>query len=68
MADSKLKKALAADALVEVRVLSDCQFGLCGEVASIPAALVAEAKARVLVDDDPAAVAYAKANLIKSAE
>lgn len=47
----------------KVRVLSDCHVGLVGEVVEIPTELVAAAKARALVDDDPAAVAYAEEQL-----
>ena len=51
----------------KVRVLGDCAFGLCGEVADIPTDLVAAAKARALVDDDSAAVAYAEEQLAAAA-
>jgi hypothetical protein len=53
--------AAQAHGLVRVRVLADCAFGLVGEVAEIPAELVAAARARAQVDDDPTAVAYALA-------
>lgn len=46
-----------------VRVLSDCEFGLWGEVADIPRYLVASAKAACKVDDHPDAVAYAEQQL-----
>lgn len=46
--------------LVEVRILRDCTFGLCGEVAQIPAELVAAAEADGTVDGAASAVAYAK--------
>lgn len=52
---------MSKNKLVKVRVLRDCTFGLWGEVASIPTDLVAGAKAQAMVDDDPAAVAYAEA-------
>ena len=44
----------------KVRVLSDCQFGLVGEVAEIPTELVAQAEAAAKVDSHPDAVAYAE--------
>lgn len=47
-------------ALVKVRILTDCIFGLVGEVAEIPADMVARAKQLALVDDDPEAVRYAE--------
>ena len=53
-------KNTTADALVEVRVLRDCTYGLWGEVAKIPAELVATAEADGMVDSHPDAVAYAK--------
>ena len=62
-----MSKEKAKPALVKVRVLSDCAFGLVGEVAEIPFELVAAAKARAQVDDDPAAVAYAQVQLDASA-
>ena len=46
--------------LTKVRVLSDCAFGLCGEVAEVPTELVAQYEARAFVDSHPDAVAYAK--------
>lgn len=58
---SKNKNAPAeAGPLVEVRVLRDCTYGLWGEVAKIPAELVATAEADGMVDSHPDAVAYAK--------
>lgn len=51
----------------KVRVLSDCTFGLVGEIAEIPTELVAAAKAHAQVDDDPAAVAYAEEQLADAA-
>ena len=55
------KKNAPADAgMVEVRVLRDCTYGLWGEVAQIPADLVATAEADGMVDSHPDAVAYAK--------
>ena len=49
---------LAAD--VEVRVLFDCTYGKCNDVAKVPGVEIANAKADGLVDDTPEAVAYAR--------
>lgn len=43
---------------VKVRVLRDCVYGLCDEVATMDAALAASLEG--VVDADPAAVAYAE--------
>lgn len=51
----------AKEELVAVRVLSDCPFGLWGQVVELPREVVVQAKRMAWVDDDPAAVAYAKA-------
>lgn len=57
---AKEKSTAAAEATVKVRVLSDCAYGACGEVAMMPATELESAKARAMVDDDPDAVAYAE--------
>ncbi len=49
-----------------VRLLQDCQHGVCNDVAEIPATELKQLKADGVVDDDKAAVAYA-VNLKKSA-
>lgn len=43
---------------VKVRILRDCQYGKCDEVALMDAALAASLDG--VVDTDPAAVAYAE--------
>jgi hypothetical protein len=43
---------------VKVRILRDCVYGRCDDVAEIDAALVADLAG--VVDADPAAVAYAE--------
>jgi hypothetical protein len=58
------RKPAADGALVEVRVLRDCPYGLWGQLVEIPREIVAQLKAAALVDDDPAAVAYAKSLLV----
>ena len=45
---------------VEVRVLTACTYGNANDLAILPASHVAAARADGLVDDNPAAVAYAK--------
>jgi hypothetical protein len=46
----------AAPATVKARVLSDCTYGSCGDVVEVDAAV---ASSCLLLDADPAAVAYA---------
>lgn len=60
------KDKAAPGAMVEVRILHDCIYGLWGQVVELPRELVAQAKASGCVDDDPAAVAYARAQLAPS--
>ena len=52
---AKAAKPAAAKS-VEVRVLSDCHYGKCNEVVSIPEKEVKNAEANGLVDSDAAAV------------
>ena len=47
--------------MIEVRLLRDSQYGSCNDVAAIPRAASASLKAAGFVDDEPAAVEYAKA-------
>lgn len=45
---------------VKVRVLTACAYGKANDVAVIPGGQLKAAKADGLVDDEPAAVAYAQ--------
>lgn len=54
----EIDKNASQDA-VKVRVLRDCQYGMCGEVVQMDAALAASLEG--IVDADPAAVEYAEA-------
>lgn len=51
----------AEEGAVQVRVLMACVYGQVDDVVEVPAAELADAKARNEVDDDPAAVAFALA-------
>lgn len=50
----------ASTARVEVRVLTACQYGQGNDVVSLAGADLEDALELGVVDDDPAAVAYAK--------
>lgn len=47
-------------ALKKVRILVDCHFGRCNEVAELNAAQIKEAKPAGLIDDHPDAVKHAE--------
>lgn len=47
-------------ALKKVRILVDCHYGRCNDVASLTPAEIKEAKQASLVDDHPDAVKYAE--------
>jgi hypothetical protein len=53
-------EAAKAEKTVEARVLSACEYGNPNDVANVPASRLKDAKAAGLVDDNKAAVAYAK--------
>ena len=53
---------------VAVRVLTVCSYGNANDVAVMPACEVAAARADGLVDDNPAAVAYARAVAAEAAQ
>ena len=53
-------QAAKEPAMIEVRLLRDSQYGSCNDVAAIPRAAVSSLKAAGFVDDEAAAVEYAK--------
>lgn len=55
------KSSTAVDGGTEARLLQDCLYGACDDVVIIPVDQLAGAKEQGLCDDDPDAVAYAKA-------
>ena len=66
MADDK--KPAKADKKIKARVLVDCGFGACGDVATVTEDELEVGKADGSLDATPAAVAYAEAELAKKAK
>lgn len=60
LADEPLGKQQGKTKTTTVRLLVDCLHGKCNEVADIPSGEVKQLKSEGIVDDDAAAVAYAK--------
>ncbi len=59
-APAEQKPEAKPEKTIKVRVLTDCQYGKCNEVASLPASVAKQAESDGLVDTSPAAVKYAE--------